>query len=138
MHADRWFSAPGGGAACSFPRRCRTMRAVWLMGVTAWLAGGMPAAETSAGSATAYETLIAPIFRARCIECHGEHKQKAKLALHAWDAVLRGSEAGPVFVAGQPDESVLIERLRRPVADDEHMPPEDRPQPGPEEIALLE
>jgi hypothetical protein len=86
---------------------------------------------------TAYEQLIAPIFQTRCVECHGEKKQKAKLALHTWEALVRGSDAGPIFAAGKPGESTLIERLRLPVADEEHMPPADRPQPAAEEIALI-
>ena len=88
--------------------------------------------------ARAFETMIAPFFRARCVECHGEQKQKARLALHAWEMLVRGSDAGPVLVPGKPAESVLVQRLRLPVSDEEHMPPEDHPQPLPEEIALLE
>jgi hypothetical protein len=88
--------------------------------------------------ATAYEAIVAPIFRARCIECHGEEKQKVKLALHTWEALTRGSDAGPVLMGGKPAESPLLARLRLPLSDEEHMPPEDRPQPSPEEIALLD
>jgi hypothetical protein len=94
-------------------------------------------ASSGAHAASAYDDLIAPIFRARCVECHGEQKQKAKLALHTWEGLTRGSDGGPVFVAGKPGESALIERLRLPLADEEHMPPQDRPQPSAEEIALL-
>lgn len=86
---------------------------------------------------SAYDAIIAPIFRARCVECHGEQKQKAKLALHTWDGLVKGSDAGPVFVAGKPTESPLIERVKLPASDEDHMPPSDRPQPAPEEIALL-
>lgn len=92
---------------------------------------------SGARAASAYDELIAPIFRARCIECHGEQKQKAKLALHTWDGLTRGSDAGPVLVAGKPGDSVLLQKLRLPSSDDEHMPPQDRPQPSPEEIELL-
>jgi hypothetical protein len=76
-------------------------------------------------------------LRARCAECHGEQKQKAKLALHTWETLMRGSEGGPVIVAGKPAESLLLQRLRLPLADDDHMPPSDKPQPAAEEIALL-
>ena len=99
------------------------------------LLGILPAAHLFAASA--YDQLIAPILRARCVECHGEQKQKAKLALHTWEGLAQGSDGGPVMVAGQPGESVLLQRVRLPVADEDHMPPADRPQPTREEIELL-
>jgi hypothetical protein len=77
------------------------------------------------------------MLEARCVECHGEKKQKAKLAVHTWDALIRGSDAGPVVAAGKPGESSLLERMRLPLQDEEHMPPSDRPQPAPEELDLL-
>jgi hypothetical protein len=93
--------------------------------------------QTVHAAASAYDEIIAPIFRARCVECHGEKKQKAKLALHTYDGVLRGSDAGPIVVAGKPDDSVMLQRLRLPLGDEDHMPPQDHPQPAAEEIALL-
>lgn len=99
--------------------------------------GRLAAAEPAARGGTAYERVVVPIFQARCVECHGEQKQKAKLALHTWEGLLQGSDAGPVIVAGKPDESVLLTRLRLPLADEEHMPPAEHPQPSPDEIALL-
>src|SRR5436190_9914480 len=77
----------------------------------------------AARAASAYDEVIAPILRARCAECHGEQKQKAKLALQTWETLMRGSEGGPVVIAGKPGESLLLQRLRLPLADEEHMPP---------------
>ena len=90
-----------------------------------------------ARSASAYDAIIQPIFRARCVECHGEKKQKAKLALHTWEALMRGSDAGLVVKQRQPNESELLKRMLLPLEDDEHMPPEETPQPSAAEIALL-
>lgn len=86
----------------------------------------------------AYEQLVAPILRARCVECHGEKKQKGKLALHTWDAFAKGGAGGPVFLAGKPAESELLTRLRLPLAEEDHMPPRDEPQPAAAEITILE
>jgi hypothetical protein len=91
----------------------------------------------AAEPASVYEQVIGPIFRARCVECHGEQKQKAKLALHSWEALAKGSDAGAALVAGKPGDSALVQRMKLPVADEEHMPPGDKPQPAPEEIELL-
>ena len=96
------------------------------------------ASSAGAAAPTAYEQIVAPILRARCLECHGEKKQKGKLALHTWAAFAKGGEAGPVFVAGKPADSEMLTRLRLPLAEEEHMPPHDEPQPAATEIALLE
>jgi hypothetical protein len=71
------------------------------------------------------------------VECHGEQKQKAKLALHTWEGLMRGSDAGPVLIAGKPNDSILLQRMRLPLTDEEHMPPQEHPQPAAEELALL-
>ncbi len=94
-------------------------------------------ASSSLHAASAYDEVIAPIFRARCVECHGEQKQKAKLALHTWEALVKGSDAGAIFVPGKPAESTLVQRMKLPTADEEHMPPAEKAQPAAEEIALL-
>lgn len=105
---------------------------MWAVGVL-----GLGAAATPIRAASAYDEIVAPIFRARCIECHGEQKQKAKLGLHTWEAAMKGSASGPVIVAGRPADSTLMERLRLPASDEDHMPPADHAQPAPEEIAVL-
>jgi hypothetical protein len=104
-----------------------------------------PAASAAAAPAvsaverpTAYGQIVAPILRARCIQCHGETKQKGKLALHTWEAFAKGGEIGPVFVPGKPADSEILLRLRLPLAEEDHMPPRDEPQPATAEIALLE
>jgi Planctomycete cytochrome C len=85
-----------------------------------------------------YAQRIAPIFAERCSGCHGTEKQKGRLALHTPEAIEQGGLDGPVIVPGKPAESELLRRLRLPLADEDHMPPEDRPQPGVDEVAALE
>lgn len=96
------------------------------------------AADPPGASGGVFDELIGPILRARCVECHGPDKQKAKLALHSWERLWQGSDAGPVIVPGQPGESTLVQRLKLPLDDEEHMPPTEHPQPAPEEVALIE
>ncbi len=96
-----------------------------------------PPATPTGGSLT-YATTISPIFASRCTSCHGETKTKADLALHTPDAILKGGESGPIFVAGRPQESEIMRRLRLPADDRDHMPPENKPQLSPEEVALLD
>lgn len=127
-------TASSGRATVPGPRPARRARLLspWSRGIAAALL-----VRGAAFGAGAYDEVIAPLLRARCAECHGEQKQKAKLALHTWEGVQRGSEIGPVLVPGKPAESTLIERMRLPVDDEDHMPPAEKPQPAAEEIALL-
>ena len=95
-------------------------------------------APAAGAAASAYEQIVAPIFQARCASCHGEEKKKARLALHTWELAEKGGDSGPLWVAGKPDESELIRRLRLPADEEEHMPPSDEPQLSADQIALLE
>src|SRR5262245_61834123 len=51
---------------------------------------------------------IKPLFAANCTKCHGPARQENGLRLDAGVAVLRGGDSGTPFVAGKPDESLLI------------------------------
>ena len=70
---------------------------------------------------------IQPILEKRCVECHGDKKQKAELRLDSKDAALKGSEDGKVIIVGKPDESSLIKRISLPEGHDDIMPPKGDP-----------
>jgi YHS domain-containing protein len=82
--------------------------------------------------------VIAPIFEARCINCHGPTKHKGGLLLDSQEGILKGGDLGPVLVAGKPEASALVQRLGLPLDDDDHMPPKAKPQPGADEIRAIE
>jgi YHS domain-containing protein len=84
-----------------------------------------------------YDTLIAPILAERCTGCHGAERAKGGLRLHTPEAIRAGGTSGAVFVAGDAETSELVRRLKLPLADEEHMPPDDKPQLDPLEQALL-
>ncbi|HEY1083687.1 MAG TPA: c-type cytochrome domain-containing protein [Prosthecobacter sp.] len=91
-----------------------------------------------AAKAVVYKDIIAPIMEAKCVSCHGAEKKKGKLQLHDFAAIMKGGSEGDVnVVAGKPDESLLLTRIKLPTDDDEHMPPSDEPQVTKEELALL-
>jgi hypothetical protein len=97
-----------------------------------------PPSPAPAQGTTLYAQRIAPIFAERCTACHGTAKQKGTLALHTPEAIQKGGVDGPVLVPGKPQESEIVRRLKLPRADEDHMPPTDRPQPSAQEIAALE
>jgi mono/diheme cytochrome c family protein len=62
-------------------------------------------------SAPTYEADVRPIFTAHCIRCHGDTKQRAELNLSTPEGIRKGSESGPIVVAGKPDKSKLFEMV---------------------------
>jgi uncharacterized membrane protein len=82
--------------------------------------------------------IVQPILSKDCISCHGPEKSKAKLRFDSLEAALKGGENGTVIVPGKASGSVMLKRLRLPIESDDHMPPDGKPQPSAEEVALLE
>jgi cytochrome c553 len=60
----------------------------------------------------AFETTVRPLLAEHCFACHGPEKQNNGLRLDSRAAVLRGSDYGPVAIAGQPEASKLIKAIR--------------------------
>ena len=88
--------------------------------------------------ADVYQDLIHPIFEETCIQCHGPDKSKGDLRMDSFELVMLGGELGDTIVPGDIDASELIYRLHLEIDDDEHMPPEGKPQPTEGQIAILE
>lgn len=98
-------------------------------------------AENDHSSKNIYDSLIQPIFAAKCQECHGSQKSKGKLKLHTKeDFLIGGSGAGKdIVVKGNAEDSELIFRITLPKEDDEAMPPmEDASHYNPVTVEELE
>jgi len=70
---------------------------------------------------------IKPLLAAHCTKCHGPAKQENGLRLDAGAAVLRGGDNGTPFVAGKPDESLLIQAVTGKSDVISKMPPKGEP-----------
>jgi Leucine-rich repeat (LRR) protein len=92
----------------------------------------------SAQTGTVYAALVAPILQAKCNDCHNEEKTKGDLRLDTHELILKGGDNADTVVPGDATKSRLITSMKLPLDSDEHMPPEKKPQPSAEEIALLE
>lgn len=100
---------------------------------------GQPAASAAeVADPSAFATLVHPLMEAKCVACHGPSKSKGGLRLDTLEAMLKGRKAGPVLIPGQAAASDLIKRLLMPLHHDDHMPPDGKPQPSADEIALLQ
>src|SRR3954453_12069914 len=82
----------------------RTAIIFLLLSTTARLACG-------ADAAALWTEKVRPIFDVQCAKCHGVLEQKSGLELDTPEAVLKGSEDGPVVVPGKPEETLLYQNL---------------------------
>ena len=103
-----------------------------------------PAAPTAAApvdpEAAAFTAVILPIFKEKCTGCHGTEKQKGKLQMHDFASLLKGGEnqeKAPALVAGKSAESHVVLRVQLPVDNEDHMPPDKKPQLTDKELALI-
>ncbi|RAJ76814.1 putative membrane protein [Chitinophaga dinghuensis] len=87
--------------------------------------------------ALVYEHLVKPILEEKCMNCHNTGKAKGGLSMELPKQLLAGGKSGKLFIPGNPDVSLLIERLHLPAEDKKHMPPAGKPQLTSEEAALI-
>lgn len=64
------------------------------------------------------------IFEEKCINCHGSEKKKAALDLSSEAGLVAGADGEPIYVAGNPEESLLVKIILSTDLD-ERMPPGD-------------
>src|SRR5262245_64693158 len=69
---------------------------------------------------------IKPVLMERCYACHGALKQKARLRLDTVALMTAGGKSGPAVQAGNPDASLLLDRVGDP-DEGSRMPPEGEP-----------
>jgi hypothetical protein len=83
-----------------------------------------------------FEKQVRPVLVNRCYQCHSVAKKtKGGLALDSRDSTLKGGDSGPALVAGDPEQSKLIEAVRYK-NHDLQMPPKG--ELSAEEIKTLE
>jgi mono/diheme cytochrome c family protein len=84
------------------------------------------AAPASAAATKFFEERVAPVLAEKCIKCHSatDGKVKGGLALETREGLSKGGDNGPVIVAGNPEKSMLMQRILSKDPD-EKMPPKD-------------
>ena len=88
-------------------------------------------------SSAIYLAAVQPLLQAKCYACHNEKKSKGGLVMSDIRKMLAGGKSGAMWVAGDPDNSLIIDRLLLDPEDRKHMPPKGKPQLTLEEIQLL-
>ncbi len=82
------------------------------------------AADSSPQSLEFFESKVRPLLVDNCFSCHSDKKQEAGLRLDSREGILRGGDAGPVVVPGEPEKSKLIKAIRHEIA--VKMPPKGK------------
>jgi uncharacterized membrane protein/YHS domain-containing protein/mono/diheme cytochrome c family protein len=113
--------------------------------IRSWLSSsspGKPAApqtnRVDVAQLVAFQNVIQPVLQKDCVSCHGPEKAKGGLRLDSFDALIKGGKGGAAIVAGKASDSEVIKRIHLPATDDDHMPPDGKPQPSSDEMALLQ
>lgn len=84
-----------------------------------------------------YQDLVAPILKKKCWSCHNDQKQKGKLRMDLPEFLFKGGEHGVVLVAGNAEESPMLQRVLLSESDEDHMPPKGKPSLTSTEMEIL-
>lgn len=93
-------------------------RPAWLMIVLVLGYAGAapsltPAAAADSDAERFFENEVRPILVEHCGSCHGSEKQFGGLRLDSWHSISAGSDSAPIVIPHAPDESLLIQAVRR-------------------------
>lgn len=88
--------------------------------------------------AVIFDHLVKPILEQKCMSCHNSDKAKGELLMQTPAQITKGGKSGPLFIAGNPMASLMIERLHLPMEDKKHMPPTGKTQLSLQEIEVLQ
>lgn len=95
--------------------------------VRGWIEGGALSQETvgqgNEGDSPEENSFhaVLPILLRHCTVCHGARVREADLDLHTYAQFMRGGKSGPVVRVGDPDQSLIVQRIAA-----HEMPPIDR------------
>jgi WD40 repeat protein len=72
-------------------------------------ADDVPALDKAAAEKISFRGDVWPIVKRHCWGCHNGAEAKGGLSMDGVAAMIKGGDSGPLFVAGKPDESLLLE-----------------------------
>ena len=82
-----------------------------------WIAGGALSDQSAAvdkdvvEQRARFDKEVLPLFRQRCVQCHGAGKPMGGLDLRSFSGMIAGSANGPVVAEGFSEKSVLLRKL---------------------------
>jgi uncharacterized membrane protein/mono/diheme cytochrome c family protein len=87
--------------------------------------------------AEVFKDMVMPILDGKCMSCHSSKKAKGELIMETAELLLKGGKHGALWTAGQPEQSLLMQRIHLPDTEKKHMPPVGKPQLDDEEASIL-
>ena len=108
-----------------------------FLAITAWLALGE--AHGASPEEVRFGVEVRPQLSHHCVQCHGpdEAHREAKLRLDTEDGLFGGSDDERIVVPGQPDASLLYQKITAHDPDDRMPPPESKKVMSANEIAAI-
>jgi WD40 repeat protein len=82
-----------------------------------------------------YSRQVKPFLARYCVECHSGDEPESGLDLESFKGLSAGGDHGAVIEAGKPDASRIVRMVEGKTKPP--MPPKKKPQPKPEEVAVL-
>ena len=87
-----------------------------------------------------FQASVKPILLDTCARCHNPSRARRSGGLDqtSREAIMRGGTDGPAIVPGNPEESLLIARVKLPADHEDRMPPDPREPLTAEQVAAIE
>lgn len=82
-----------------------------------------------------FQKHVVPILKKHCAACHNQEDYEAGFSVDSYSDLEEGSDGEAVFIAGEPDESLMIQLMTG--ESEPLMPPDDQLRPTDKEIAIL-
>ena len=89
------------------------------------------------GEQFVYADIVSPILERRCVQCHKQSKSKGKFRMDTYELLVKGGTEGSGIEPGKSADSNIIIRMELPKDDEEHMPPEGKPDIEDSEVAVI-
>ncbi|MCB1231812.1 MAG: PSD1 domain-containing protein [Verrucomicrobiae bacterium] len=94
------------------PKKGDPLSASEIETIRNWIASGASFRESPVlAEAGPNQHDVIPIMLLRCTACHGPQRQDGGLDLRTPASMRKGGHSGPAFVAGDPDGSLMIQRI---------------------------
>ena len=108
-----------------------------ILGITAVKETSSTFSINQLRSLPVFSGVIEPIFERKCVNCHGAEKAKGGLRLDSFAALQKGGMDDVAIKSGNAAQSPIVQRALLLIGEDDHMPPDGKPQLTAAEIAVL-
>jgi len=86
---------------------------------------------------TVFAGAVQPILLAKCAYCHNDQKMKGGLNMKDIASMIKGGKNGAMWVSGDPEKSLMVQRMLLDLDDKNHMPPKGKTQLSSAEMHLF-